>query len=226
MAKSTTRGRGNTQLDEDFLEWMRLTENGGLRILDPEIEDIPFPAKLKWAGSADDESPWKVPPPGKRCVASAFIRDMDGDYILDEDNNRLTRPCWRWPIRGTTVCLVHGGGVTRVKKAAIERMALALDAVTGALVKIALTEDVSPKDRISAINSIMDRVGVRGGTEIDVNNPGYLDVLKGLFESRPGDPDDEDDEDEDEAPVPAKKVPTPKAKRSSRKTSGSDFGRG
>lgn len=191
MAKSTTRGRGNTEKDDDYIEWMRLYENGGLRTLDPDAEDLPFPAKLQWQGEDDDESPWKVPPPEKRCAGRAYVRDMDGDYIIDKANNRIMRPCWRWPIRGATVCLVHGGGVTRVKKAAIERMALALDAVTGALVRIALSEKVGPKERIQAINSIMDRVGVRGGTEVDINNPGYLDVLKGLFEEGSAGAEDE-----------------------------------
>jgi hypothetical protein len=191
VAKSTTRGRGNTEMDEDFIEWMRLYENGGLKTLDPDVEELPFPAKLQWQGKDSDlESPWKIPPPGKRCAGKAYVRDMDGDYIVDKANNRIMRPCWRWPIRGATVCLVHGGGVTRVKKAAIERMALALDAVTGALVMLALSEEVAPKDRIQAINSIMDRVGVRGGTEIDINNPGYLDVLKGLFEEGKADDDE------------------------------------
>lgn len=193
VAKSSTRGRGNTDLDDDHLEWMRLTENGGLKTLDPDSEDIPFPAKLRWEGVEDDQSPWKIPPPGKRCVGKAFIRDPDGDYILDKHNNRLMRPCWRWPIRGATVCLVHGGGVQRTKKAAIERMALALDAVTGALIKIALNNESADKDRISAINSILDRVGVRGGMEVDIKDPGYLDVLKGLFEAGKGDADEEDD---------------------------------
>ena len=180
MAKSTTRGKGNTPADDDFMEWMR--HNGGLKAIDPDEEEIPFPAKHQWGGKADDDSPWSIPPPGRRCNGRAFIRDDDGDYVVDKDNVRVTRPCWKWPMKGGTVCLSHGGGVIRVKKAAVERMASALDAVTGALVKIALDEKVSAKDRVAAINSIMDRVGVRGGTEIDVKEPGYLDVLKNLFE--------------------------------------------
>ena len=191
MVKSTTHGRGNRPADDDFIEWMR--ENGGLKPIDPEQDDIPYPAKRQWAGKADDDSPWSVPPPGKRCNGRSFIRDDDGDYIVDTEKVRITRPCWNWPMKGMTVCLKHGGGVVRVKKAAVERMAAALDAVTGALVKLALNEKVPPKERIQAINSIMDRVGVRGGTEIDVSTPGYVDVLKGLFEkgSKGSDNDDQ-----------------------------------
>jgi len=185
VARSTTRGVGNTPADEAYLQWMELPENGGLEIIDlkEQAEDIPFPAKVRWSGENDaDDSPWKIPPPGRRCKGSAYVRDADGDYVLDRNNVRLTRPCWKHPMKGTTVCLKHGGGVARVRRSAIERMASSLDAITGALIKIALNESVADKDRISAINSIMDRVGVRGGVEVDLKDPGYLKVLAGLFE--------------------------------------------
>lgn len=183
MARSSTRGRGDSPKDEAFVEWME--EQGQLEPIDPSADDIPFPAKMRWTGDNDeDDSPWKIPPPGRRCRGTAYVRDPDGDYILDAKNNRVTRPCYNWPMKGMSVCLFHGGGVKRVKMKAVERLASALDAVTGALVKIAMDERVPAKDRISAINSIMDRVGVRGGMEVDIKDPGYLDVLKGLFEGK------------------------------------------
>lgn len=216
MARSTSRGVGNTPADEAYLEWMRLPENGGLEIIDlkEQAEDIPFPAKHKWDGdSDDDDSPWKIPPPGRRCRGKAYVRDADGDYVLDRNNIRLTRPCWRHPMKGMTVCLVHGGGVVRVRRSAIERMASSLDAITGALVKIALNEQVSDKDRISAINSIMDRVGVRGGVEVDLKDPGYLKVLAGLFDSAAED----DEEEENEQPDPRGQEESTEAPRRSRR---------
>lgn len=201
MARSQARGTGNTPADAAFIEWMELAENGGLEIIDlkEQEDDIPFPAKIRWDGdNDDDDSPWKVPPPGKRCVGRAYVRDADGDYIIDRNNVRLTRPCWKWPIRGATVCLTHGGGVARVRRSAIERMASALDAVTGAMIEIALDEDAADKDRISAINSIMDRTGVRGGVEVDIKDPGYLKVLGDMFEGFK-DPEGEQEDDEPEA---------------------------
>ena len=116
-------------------------------------------------------------------------------------------------MKGMTVCLVHGGGVVRVRRSAIERMASSLDAITGALVKIALNEQVSDKDRISAINSIMDRVGVRGGVEVDLKDPGYLKVLAGLFDSAAED----DEEEENEQPDPRGQEESTEAPRRSRR---------
>lgn len=182
MVRSSNTGVGNTKKDQAYIEWMEL-EGKGLEVIDPQEEGLPFAAKLMYAGDGDsDDSPWKIPPPGKRCNGRAYVRDEDGDYIVDKNRNRIMRPCWNWPIRGGKVCLFHGGGVVRVRKAAIERMASALDAASGALIKIALNENEESKVRVQAINSIMDRVGVRGGVEVDLKDPGYLDVLKGFFE--------------------------------------------
>jgi len=191
MARSSTRGVGNTEKDDRWIQWME--ENEQLEVIEPGLDDLPFAAKLRWTGDDDeDDSPWKLPPPGKRCVGHAYVRDPDGDYIVDAKNNRLKRPCYNWPMKGMKVCLKHGGGVKRVKVKAVERLASSLDAMTGALVSIALNEDNAPKDRISAINSAMDRVGVRGGMEVDIKDPGYLDVLKKVFEKQAGGPSDEE----------------------------------
>jgi hypothetical protein len=194
MARSQKTKKGNIPADDDFIEWMQ--ERQGLEILDPSKEEdhaLPFAAKLRYKGDKDaDDSPWKIPPPGKRCNGKAYVRDVDGDYIVDLSNQRIMRPCYNWPMKGMTVCLFHGGGVKRVKRAAVERLVSALDAVSGALIKIALNENNDPKVRVQAINSIMDRVGVRGGTEVDLKDPGYLDVLRDLF-SKGGEPTDEDE---------------------------------
>lgn len=184
MARNQKTNKGNIPADEGFIEWME--ENQVLEVLDEKAQDenaLPFAAKLRFSGKRDEEgSPWSIPPGGRRCRGKAYVRDEDGDYIVDINNERIQRPCYNWPMKGMGVCLSHGGGVTRVKKKAIERLVSALDAASGALIKIALDESIEPKVRVQAINSIMDRVGVRGGMEIDVKEPGYLDVLKNLFE--------------------------------------------
>lgn len=214
MARSQARGTGNTPADAAYLQWME--DQGALEVIDirEQEEDIPFPAKHRWDGdNDDDDSPWKLPPPGRRCVGTAYLRDADGDYVLDRNNNRLTRPCWKHPMRGMKICLTHGGGVTRVRKAAIERLASSLDAVTGVLVKIAMNEESSDKDRITAINSIMDRVGVRSGIEVDIKDPGYLKVLANLFEGG----ENEEEEQEDDGADPGGAAPSAKAVRRSRR---------
>lgn len=191
MARSQGRGRGNSPADEEFVEWM--AENGGLEPISPDAEDLSFPVKVRWTGKAEDEgSPWVLPPPGKRCVGTAYVRDADGDYVVDKDNVRIQRPCHRWPIKGGKVCTAHGGGIIRVRKAAIERMANALDAVTGELVRTALGSR-DDNARVKAITAIMDRVGVRAGVDVqNLSDPEYLNVLRGIFDSKapPAEPDE------------------------------------
>jgi hypothetical protein len=169
--------------------------NGGLKVIDVEADDIPYPAKIQWSGLKTDEgSPWMLPPEGQRCAGRSYVRDADGDYVLDANNERLQRPCWNWPMKGTTVCVKHGGGITRVRKAAIERMASALDAATGELVRLALGAR-DEKVRAQAIASLMDRIGIRAGMDLNLGTePQYLEVLKNMFtEAGYKDPGDEGD---------------------------------
>lgn len=213
MARSQARGTGNTPADAAYIQWME--DQGTLEVIDlkDQAEDIPFPVKHRWEGDDDDDdSPWKIPPPGRRCRGTAYLRDADGDYIIDRNNVRLTRPCWKHPMKGMTVCLTHGGGVTRVRKAAVERLASSLDMVTGALIKIALNEQAADKDRIQAIKEIMDRVGVRGGVEVDIKDPGYLRVLADLFE-----PEAEEDRPDGEPDAGTGEGSPARARRSRRK---------
>lgn len=192
MARSTARGRGNQPHDEEFLDWME--DHGELEVVDPEELGVPFPAKLKWSRVDDDGSPWKIPRPGNRCKGQAYVRDADGDYVLDAKNNRIMRPCYAWALRGTSVCMKHGGGVERVRRAAMERLIGALDATSGELVKIALNldaegnqglGDIEPKVQLQAINSLMDRSGLRGGSDVHIaEDPAYLDVLKDVWREK------------------------------------------
>jgi len=197
MAQKQKTKKGNIPADDEFIEWMQ--DRVALEVLDPADEEysLPFAAKLRFKGlKDDDDSPWKIPPPGKRCNGKAYVRDVDGDYIVDMKDERIMRPCYNWPMKGMTVCLFHGGGVRRVKKAAVERLVSALDAASGALIKIALDERIDAKVRVQAINSIMDRVGVRGGTEVDIKDPGYLDVLRDMFKAGAKNPGDESEGDD------------------------------
>lgn len=168
-----------------------MEDNGYLEVVDPEELGVPWPAKLKWSNPDDDGSPWKIPRPGKRCKGKAYVRDADGDYVLDAKNKRIQRPCYSWPMIGTTVCTKHGGGIERVRRAAADRLISALDATSGELIKMALNMDsegnpglgeIEPKVQLQAVNSLMDRAGLRGGTDIHVaEDPAYLDVLQDVW---------------------------------------------
>jgi hypothetical protein len=180
MVRSGNRGSGNSPKDEAWMKWM--AENGELKAIDPDEEGLPWPAMTEWSGLSEDEgSPWQIPPEHKSCSGKAYVRDADGNYIIDATKTRIMRPCWNWPMKGAKVCIKHGGGIERVRRGAMERLASALDATTGELIRLALSEDTEDKVKIQAINSILDRTGLKGGVEIDVNVPGWQEALKELF---------------------------------------------
>lgn len=191
MAKSSTRKRGNIEADDGFLEWMK--DHGGLVVIDSDKLGLPFSCKTMWTKEEDDHSPWKIPPGEGRCTGKAYVRTIDGEYVVDAKKERIMRPCYNWPIRGAQVCVYHGGGFPRVRQAAHERLLGALDLVTRELVEMALSPATEQKVKVQAINSVLDRAGLKAGIEVEVKAPGYEDVLRGLFE-RPGSVDDEDDE--------------------------------
>jgi hypothetical protein len=181
MVRSANRGKGNSPKDEEFMEWME--EHGELKPIDPDEEGIPWPAMHEWSGDGKDEgNPWMIPPPGKRCRGKAYVRDADGNYIMDANKTRVMRPCYNWPMKGGVVCIKHGGGIERVRKGAMERLASALDATTGELIRLALSEETEDKVKVQAINSILDRTGLKGGVEVDINVPGWQEALKSLFQ--------------------------------------------
>lgn len=185
MVRSSSRGNGNSPKDEAFIEWME--DHGELTPIDPEELGVPWPAMTQWSGLAEDKgNPWMIPPPGKRCNGKAYVRDADGNYIMDSDNppKRIMRPCYNWPMKGASVCIKHGGGIERVRRGAMERLIGALDATTGALIELALSPDTEDKVKIQAINSILDRTGLKGGVEIDVSVPGWQEALKDLFQGK------------------------------------------
>lgn len=183
MVRSSDRGTGNSPKDENWIRWME--EHGGVLPIDPDEEGLAWPAMSMWSGNASDEgNPWMIPPPHKTCKGKAYVRDADGNYIIDANKQRIMRPCWNWPMKGSTVCLFHGGGPERVRRKAMERLLSALDMTTAELVKLALNPDTEDKVKIQAINSILDRTGLRGGVEVDIQTPGWQDVLKNLFEGK------------------------------------------
>lgn len=67
-------------------------------------------------------------------------------------------PCKKNPIKGATVCRVHGGAAPQVRKRAQERLQAAADILMAQLLKIASSAE-SEAVRLSAVNSALDRAG-------------------------------------------------------------------
>lgn len=179
----TSKPRGNTASDQ---AWLEAQMEAGL--IEPveadEGQEIPFGAMLRWTGKdLDVGAYWQLPPEGRRCNARSKVRDAEGRYIIDGATGRpLEKPCARWPIRGARVCVPHGGGQEAVKRAAQFRLLGAADELVGQLINIALDTSVEPSDRVRAINSALDRIGIRGGQEIQVNVPKWQQMLQDVWQ--------------------------------------------
>ena len=174
-------------------------EAGKLIEIEASEEGVPLGVKLRWNGDAATAalttgSYWNLPPEGRRCRGRSKIRDDEGMWIVDSDNVVLTRQCANWPIPGGDVCVAHGGGLEQVRNAAKLRLIAAADIMVGALLEIALNKRVDDRTRVMAINSALDRAGIKAGVEVDVNIPQWQQTLRALFEN----PDAEDDDDEPE----------------------------
>jgi hypothetical protein len=122
----------------------------------------------------------------KPCTGTAWVRDHKGGYILDLDFVRLQRPCLAAPIAGGTVCAKHGGQLAHVKEAAQLVLAAAAEKAADTLITLTnprdeLNEIVDQKVRVSAANSVLDRVGIKGGSTVEVTVPGYETVLAKMF---------------------------------------------
>jgi len=68
--------------------------------------------------------------------------------------------CRNGSIPGGNVCRFHGGAAPNVKAAAKERLAALVDPAIETLGK--LVRDKSPKIRLGAVNSVLDRNGHKG----------------------------------------------------------------
>jgi hypothetical protein len=156
--------------------------------IEEDEQGVPFGAQWRWKYLQDylDELGEYVNICPSPCIARAYVRDKQGRYVIDADNEALTRPCLRPASAGTDVCVVHGGYIPQVKAAARARLALASDMVVGRMLEIALNPATAHKDAISAMNSVMDRAGIKGGYEVDVSMPNWQQGLRELFEGKYG----------------------------------------
>jgi hypothetical protein len=171
---------GNTKQDQEWVA--KMTEAGLLEAIGADEKDVPFGSMLRYTGVPEDDGhSWQIPPDDKRCHGYAKIRDSEGRWITDRNGDVMMRPCLKWPIRGGTVCVEHGGGVESVRKAAQLRLLSAADSLIGALISIGLDAKADPKARVQAINSALDRAGVKGTIDLRVEVPQYQQMLKDLF---------------------------------------------
>jgi len=176
---------GNAKCDQAFLE----DEAEFIVKLESKPDDCPWDVELQWQGHADELDPdyWSQFFRGtRRCTGIAYVRDGRGGYILDLDFLRLQRPCLAVPLNGAHICQKHGGQVAHVREAAQRRLSHAAEKAATTLITLTDAKDelnnvVDQGVRVKAANSVLDRAGVKAGVEVDVNLPGYKDVLQQMF---------------------------------------------
>lgn len=184
---------GNGKADQAWIEEM--TAAGELR--EPDLSQKPddyyWEPILQWTGLQEDVNPEffeffrrNKRPDAQKCTGTAYIRDKRGGYVIDAEWNRLTRQCIGNTGKGATVCHAHGSRIPVVKAAAIRRLAEASEMVAMRLIGLTGASDennvfIDHKDRISASNSVLDRVGIKGGVDVEVTVPGFQRVLQKMF---------------------------------------------
>jgi hypothetical protein len=156
-----------------------------------------YDVQWQWEGLQEEINPefflsfWKYKSNIRRCTSDSYIRDESGMYIVDADWVRLRRPCLRLPIRGGEVCSSHGGSVPAIKEAAQRRLDEAAEIMAMRLLNLTSVRDeenlrIRPQDRLVAINSALDRSGIKGNTTVEVQVPGFKRVLDKLFSDDSG----------------------------------------
>lgn len=197
MTEQSTKKKadGNSKPDR---EWIAALEEDDLVEFPPHPtrhgkyllpEDTHWDVKYQFQGYADEVDPafFEDYRRGDRqCTGVAYIRDERGGYILDLEGIRLQRPCLALPLNGSMVCQKHGGQLGHVKRAAEERLSHAAEKAATTLIILTDTRDeegelVEQGVRVKAANSVLDRVGLKAGSTVEIELPGYKSVMDRLF---------------------------------------------
>ena len=166
-------------------QWIDAEIVGGSITVIEDDSDLPADVRLRWTGKAEDVgSMFMIPDPKRRCLGRAYVRAADGSRIVDGDDRILTRRCLNWKMRGLSVCATHGKVRDSGRAVAHQRLAEAADLAVGYLLRMATSKKASPSVRLRAINSILDRAGVRGGIDVSVSAPEWQEALKSMFGSK------------------------------------------
>lgn len=179
MPPKAKGSRPNRKRDEEFIE-----DNFS------QMRYHPDTGQLIWAGRSEDiGSQYTLPPDRLRCVRKTQVLDNDGRQVLDESHGPLMERCHRWAMRNAGLCTQCAGGNAAVQRAVRERIAGAADVIAGELIAMALNHTVEDATRLRALNSLLDRFGIRAGVELSPDVPGWTEVLKAMMDGDADEPD-------------------------------------
>lgn len=94
-------------------------------------------------------------------------------------------PCGASPIRGSSVCRMHGGGAPQTVAAARRRLMAASDRVGALLLRIAEDESTPAPVRLAAIRDVLDRAGVTVKQEVEVTVQPWQQLIEGIVSEVP-----------------------------------------
>jgi hypothetical protein len=111
------------------------------------------------------------------------------DRVICGRKTRAGTPCQKSPVKGATVCRLHGGAAPQVKRAAKLRLLELVDPAIATLARIMAT---SPNEalRLKAADSILDRGGLPKGAQVTIQ-----DAREALIEKLIAYRDNTDDEE-------------------------------
>lgn len=92
-----------------------------------------------------------------------------GEKVICGKRTRAGTPCQKSPIKGGTVCRLHGGAAPQVKRAAKLRLLELVDPAVATLARIMATSD-NEALRLKAAESILDRGGLPKGATVTVED--------------------------------------------------------
>ena len=116
-----------------------------------------------------------IPAGWKQATLGAPIPVVQCTYIFPDHHDRPGEQCKKWSLRGALKCVRHGGTLPNVRQhaeAMVESARLRLIGSTDQAVDwlLDLAENsTSDAVRLKATTEVMDRAGVKGGMEVDVN---------------------------------------------------------
>jgi hypothetical protein len=148
----------------------------------PEVPDTPPKRGNNGEGKQSAAQQESVIPKGWRPTIAKPLPSVQCTGII-RNGERKGERCTQWSISGATVCLVHGGHLPNVKKAAEERKDAARLQLIGAtsdavdviehLMKYATQENV----KLAAAKDVLDRAGIKAGMEINVTHEHKLSPM-------------------------------------------------
>lgn len=96
-------------------------------------------------------------------------------------------PCTAHPIRGATVCRMHGGSAPQVKEAAAKRLREGVMPMLATLYRLANDDSLPPAVQLAAVRDWLDRSGIKEAITVEVTVQPWERIVDGILAEVPDD---------------------------------------